>query len=215
MSGPYRTPIASSIEVAPPGRPPLLSSCAVLRAPAPSIDAFLEAWHAAFAARLGLVSELSVATLEDLATEAAVPPAPGVVLAVFGLQLAEARGAQSSSVSVIDPSRGLWSRARVLEGLAASLGRVQVVLIDEEFHSFGARWYERGALARTVLTIDGVLEQEGPTMIEEVGLDMGRLDAQRTRLLAGLGADAEQAPMRVLVYRDYEAEQFTEGPDSR
>ncbi len=182
---------------------PFLSCCALVRAGVRSTSAFLEALCVGLT-DAEVIQDLSHSSLEELRQAREVSDRMGRVVHVLGLcQLTE-------GVLCLDPGRSWWSESRIIAGLSARLGRVLVGIADEPFQAFGVRWWEQGKVVRSVLRVSGQVELEGPTMSEEVGVEISKLDASRVHAVLGM-REAELAATlepRLVIVRDHGAERM-------
>jgi len=186
------------------------SSCAIVRVPcdgAAFVAALLGAWP-----ELEVIEDRSGADIEALRRAFVEAPVTGLVLTVVGLV------AWRGETLCIDPSRSWWSETATMARLSAPLGRVVCAIVDVPFAAFGVRWFERGAALRKVLVANGHLELDGPTVQDEVGFDIGKLDAPTARAVARLPDELALEhiePVRVITLRDHAAESLLGAASSR
>ncbi|NUP07497.1 MAG: hypothetical protein HOW73_15720 [Polyangiaceae bacterium] len=178
----------------------LASSCAV-RARAGS-GAFLVALVDA-CPELQILRDVKGELGEAFLEEHRAPRPSGYVVSVLGLWQ------DGPDTVCLDPSRSWWSETAIMERLSSRLSRVLCAMSDPDFGAFGVRWYEEGRRVRSILRVAEQLELDGPTMIEEVGVDIGRLEADGVRRIARLPSTTDLAtkiPLRVVTVRDPIAE---------
>jgi len=208
---PYRKQSAlADPPAASPVEQPIGASCSVVRVPCDGptfVSALLGAWP-----ELEVIEDRSGADIDALRRAFVEAPVTGLVLTVVGLVV------WRGETLCIDPSRSWWSETATMARLSAKLGRVVCAIVDVPFAAFGVRWFERGAALRKVLVANGHLELDGPTVQDEVGFDIGKLDAPTARAVARLPDELALEhiePVRVLVLRDHAAESLLGAASSR
>ena len=208
---PYRKSTISDEAARPPSDERALgSSCAIVRAPADGpafLSALLGAWP-----DLEVLQDTKVSDIRELRRAFVEAPVTGLVLTVVGL------ATWHGETLCIDPSRSWWSEGAMMARLSATLGRVVCAIVDVPFAAFGVRWFERGTAVRKVLIANGHFELEGPTVQDEVGFDIGKLDAATARAVARLPDELlleHMEPVRVILLRDHAAESLLGAASSR